>query len=1422
MSLHKNYKIGVPLVAACALALQIIHPVNAAITDITNTPLFTSSVNNVKSNIMFILDDSGSMDYEYLPDDAQKDVTKYGFKSYQCNGVAYNPSITYAPPIKSNGTFYGSSSFTNAKSNGFSTASGGSASLSNSSAYYYKYTGSQTALSYDYSASSALNTLSTFYKECNSSIDSSPGNAVFEKIDVTTASTAVKQNYANWYTYYRTRLLMMKSSVGLAFSTVDSKYRVGFNVINNQSASGTKFLDILDFDINQKNSFYTTLYSIDADPYTPLRGALSRAGQYFANKASGQTVDPIQYSCQKNFSILSTDGYWNTNNESTSAPKFGPYQVDNDTEVGQQDADAARPMRDGYTVTYKSRTRQLQSQAIIARVTKANSPLQSATVTPAKITVLPVQMQTTTTQFLVDTYPVWQSTGGAAPVELAPGTNCTIKTSATTVGCSYSSTPKTSVTAATCSPAVKATNGSNGRTWATATVCTQLASLVSGFADVPNGGSCTVITAANAVAGVSTQCRNGTAVTTNQTGACSASTRTGNNNNNSVWNPGITCTAAVTSSYTAVVAPESSCTPSATTLCKYGTATSTTVDASACTAVPADFNALIATTCTATTSRVDPWVDAASCTTSTQSNCQYAPYSALLTVDFCTTVAQSTSSPYTVSLATDCQATASGGSTNSLADVAMYYYQTDLRDTTFGNCTGALGSSVCENNVSGGGRDISTKQHMTTFTLGLGNSGTLKYDPKYLSQSSGDYFDIVQGTKRWPIPNGNAANIDDLWHAAVNGRGQFFSASEPQALSASLNNALDSIKAITGSASSAATSTLQPVQGNNDIYVAQFTSAKWTGDVLSYKIEPNTGVVATTTTWSAQARLDAVNASDRKIYYQKSGTLRNFTYANLTTDAMQGNFDNFCSKRGAGGTASPIQCSSLNTADTAIANGGENLVNYLHGTQSNANDLIYRSREHVLGDIINASPLFIGKPSFKYSENGYGSFASGSTRSEVIYTASNDGMLHAFDKTTGNEKWAYIPSFVIPNLYKLADTNYPNNHVFMVDGSPVSGDIYVNSSWKTILIGGLNSGGRGYYALDITDPEAPKVLWEFSETDLGYTFGNPIITKKTDGTWVVIFSSGYNNVSPGDGNGHLYMLNANTGEQLLKIDTNVLNAAVGSTDTPSGLSKINVYVDADTNNVAKTVYGGDLLGNVWRFDINSSIRPYLSAMRLAELKIGTKPQSITTSPAVAEVTYNGAKYKVVYVGTGKYLGTSDLANTDKQTIYALKDSWTETGLGDVRTATSPAMVVQTASAATSSTQGSIVKGTARAVNWTSDSGWYMDFISSGERVSINPILVLNSLYVGTNVPKSDACTVGGTSWLYKLDIAKGSAIAGSSEGAIATSLGNVLIMGMTNIQLTTRTVVTIVTGSDGNVRTVVGAQPSTAGSMRRTSWRILK
>jgi len=1188
-------RLSLRLGLALGSSLACISLAYAGLTDISQNPLLTAKGTPVKPNVMFILDDSGSMNNTYLPEDADMGAvtssrSRYTDRSAQCNGLAFNPTVTYSLPVdaaKSPVTAATIASVMNANSdldnmralsgtvtiaasgsiivnfssgsnpqsswyaNGYlvtlydnaaptkwmiGTVTGwssstrkltltinGSAGSGNFSTpyigdghpqfVYYTYSGSQSKLGYTYNSAGTVVTTTDFYKECASMVGASPGSGVFSRVVVGSAS-ADAQNLANWWAFYSTRMKMMKTVVSQAFKDIDDSYRVGYNTILNktvlETASNTDFLHVRDFDATQKSNFYKNLNASKQSGYTPLRGALSNAGRYFAKKGASQDYDPMQYSCQRNFVILATDGAWNTNAESST---YGPFKLDGTTKVGQQDGGTtARPMHD--------------------------------------------------------------AAGG----------------------------------------------------------------------------------------------------------------------------------------------------------------------------------------------------------------------------------------------------TGTGGSSDSLADVAMYFYSTDLRDSTLSNCTGSLGIDVCSNDVTILGKDTADWQHVTTYTLSLGQNGTITYDPDYETKTSGDYYQITQNNKQWPNPaNGlGAANVDDLWHAAVNGRGTYFNAADASAVALSLKNALTSIGKINASGSSAATSTLRPVAGDNQVFVARYTSALWTGDVRAYKIDTDTGSPIVRNAagddiadWSAAEQL-RLNTS-RKIYYYKPGTgRRDFTYSNLKSDGYNADFDNLCTR------AILSQCATLSTADKALANDGANLVKFLTGTDQ----AIFRARydetpdgkkvSNVLGDMIGSSPVYVGAPPLKYADSGYSAYQSGNAgRKGVVYVGANDGMLHAFEATTGKELWAYVPSMVRANMAKLADVNYGSNHQFFVDGSPVVADVQIDGTWKTILVGGLAAGGKGYFALDVSNPINPAVLWEFTDANLGLSYGTPLVTKRSNGDWVVAVTSGYNNV--GDGKGHLFLLQAKTGTVASSDDD--IKTSAGDAGTPSGLGPVNAWIDSADNNTAKRFYAGDQLGNLWRFDTEGLNAPKHAALLLAQLKVGGKAQPISTQLQLAEINYKGFKTAAVYVGTGRMLGLTDMTNTDKQTIYGIKDDLGATGLGDVRAGTT--LVGQTLV-----TNGSVRTASKTPVDWSVMNGWYVDLPDTGERINVDMLLQFNTLTAASNVPQSVAsCTGGdGYSWLYYLDIANG-----SNTGAnVATKISDSFVVGLSSFLLGNGKSGVIINKSLKDPAAMIVPTPIVSGmNSRRTSWREL-
>lgn len=817
-----------------------------------------------------------------------------------------------------------------------------------------------------------------------------------------------------------------------------------------------------------------------------------------------------------------------------------------------------------------------------------------------------------------------------------------------------------------------------------------------------------------------------------------------------------------------------------------------------------------------------------------------------------------------------------GGSSNSLADVAQYYYKTDLRTSALGNCSGALGGStdVCENNVPATGSspedDKAQWQHMTTFTMGLGLSGTVAYQADYKTATTGAFQDIRSGSANWPVPAADSPTaLDDLWHAAVNGRGQYFSAGNPDTVINSLTTALAGVSARVASAAAAATSNLEPVAGDNFAYTAKYVTQKWTGELEAHEIDLTTGAVNAAIVWSAQSKLDAKGKTacdKRSIKLFRQGAVDNlvdFTWNTFACDAAG-------SPTGAAQTAlnateqanfGAVQVGLLSqypdmtdgvtppaSVDQRSLAAGANLVNFIRGQRGkegfvdNDADRLYRSRDSILGDIINAQPVYVKAPFAEYDDAGYIAFKTANTsRTPMVFVAANDGMLHTFyagasvvDPNGGEEAWAFIPTMALPNLYKLASVNYAAQHAYFVDGTPVVGDVYdtADTAWKTILVGGLNKGGQGYYALDITDPLNPKALWEFKHSStcydsatpstqfadchIGFTFNNPIISKLRDGRWVVFVTSGYNNVNApsisGDGIGYLYVLDAITGRILYKLST-----GTGSAATPSGLNHINAWVeDPLRNNQAERVYGVDLLGNVWRFDVNDILAPAgFEATRVATLVDGSgTAQPITTRPELSEV--GGQPF--VHVATGRYLGTTDNSDTQTQTVWTLHDTLTTTALTGLRT-TLRQMTITNQGSGTSAFR--TIGCTAQCGSTT---GWFADLPDSGERVNIDMKLQLGTLVVASNVPQNNACNIGGYSWLNFFDNATGNAIANSADQAVGIKLSGAggaesLAVGINIVRLPGGKTVVIATTSAAQQLTINAPFNVPPPTGKRISWR---
>ncbi len=634
---------------------------------------------------------------------------------------------------------------------------------------------------------------------------------------------------------------------------------------------------------------------------------------------------------------------------------------------------------------------------------------------------------------------------------------------------------------------------------------------------------------------------------------------------------------------------------------------------------------------------------------------------------------------------------------------------------------------------------------------------------------------VVNNIKTYTIGFTDDQVINDplMQDTANNGGGIFITAENSEQLASAFNQAVGNVNNQISSAASAALNT-GFITNSSKIYQPTFDSSVWRGDLSAVSIKSDGSLDPNENDPLASDNLPGPN--NRVI---------------LTFDTTKKMAPPGLSIYGDGipfrwSSLNAAQQTALNTAISGASDGnGSDRLSFLRGDSLNetVNGGIFRTRPlGKLGDFVHSSPVFVKNPPFRYPDNWgagapennemsnrtYSTFKSDySSRTPMVYLGANDGMLHGFDAITLTEKLAYVPQAVFNNLSDLTDPNY--NHKFYVDGSPTMGDVYFNNDWHTVLIGGLNNGGQGIYALDITSPatfsEANSdsiVLWEFRDENdadadsvmqygLGKTYSQPAIMRMHNGKWAAVFGNGYNNTTA-DGyassSGHaiLYILDIETGEVIKKINTEV-----GSATTPNGLATP-AGVDVNGDHIVDVIYAGDLRGNLWKFNVNDK-NPVNWDINFSTGSVKTplfsatdslnNPQPITVRPDIG-LAPSGPGV-MVYFGTGLYLGSPDVTDSSPQAFYGIID--TNQPVSNRNNLISQTInVLSTANIRISS-------ATQLA---TSNSGWYLDLPATGERVVVNPILRTGKIIFVTLIPDSRQCGFGGTGWLMELDPIDGS------------------------------------------------------------------
>ncbi len=583
-------------------------------------------------------------------------------------------------------------------------------------------------------------------------------------------------------------------------------------------------------------------------------------------------------------------------------------------------------------------------------------------------------------------------------------------------------------------------------------------------------------------------------------------------------------------------------------------------------------------------------------------------------------------------------------------------------------------------------------QHMVTFGISIGLQGTL--NPKT------DMAALTSGAKVWPDPMDaeDLERIDDLFHASVNGHGSFVAAGNPDDFAEGLGNALRAIAARRGSGSNA-TVTGTSTSAGTKVFQAKFYSAKWYGEVQAYPVS-GTGIDVANPIWTATVPVLAA----RSIY----------------------------THNGTAGTTFPT--AAQNTALTPA------VANYIRGDrtqepQFNATGVM-RDRNTLLGDIVNSSPTYVKT----------------STTVETVYVGANDGMLHAFNATDGVERFAYVPSGIdLAKLKAYSDPTY--SHHFFVDG-PIITSSSRELANRTVLVGSLGRGGKGLYALDITDPTIfgpAKVLWDKDSSfdgDMGQVLSRPIIAKLNDGSTGLIVSNGLNSTSE---RAVLFVLDLVTGAKIAEIDT-----GVGSPVTSNGLAAPRGW-DDDGNGTVDIVYAGDLRGNLWKFDLSDS-NP--SQWEVADGRPLYAPITAGTQPVTGGVTIAvdpATDKRWVFFGTGRLLSTGDIVDTSLQTWYGVIDE-----VGAASSVTRTGMTARNIAQYDAATRNRAFEPNSPLPNGSK--GWYIDLdlppanTQEGERMVGDQQVVKNALIAGSIIPSTSNPCLPGRGYINAIDAFTGTSL----------------------------------------------------------------
>jgi type IV pilus assembly protein PilY1 len=783
-------------------------------------------------------------------------------------------------------------------------------------------------------------------------------------------------------------------------------------------------------------------------------------------------------------------------------------------------------------------------------------------------------------------------------------------------------------------------------------------------------------------------------------------------------------------------------------------------------------------------------------------------------------------------------------------------------------------------NVSDIRTDLAGKQTVKTISVDVAEASIDIHDRQlYLMGKYGGFTNTIDRTSdAYPNPfyssnpvsaSSPAIRSNTEWADATNLPTNYVLASDPTKLINGLRNAFSKISASSGTLSGAALTSANLTFGAAGAYIATFDPATWSGSVLFNSLSVDSSgnlVVSPLSTWDAGAALTTLcgtipaastNCSEasqglsngRKIFTTISllgvRTAEPFTTLGVALDL------NYTVALGSNpATGIPDLQSTAR-------------LNYLRGYRVDEGSALgYRVRKLVMGDIVNSGPVFEGAPDPNVSDSTYQAFlAANVNRQAAVYVGANDGMLHAFNATTGSELFAYIPGYSYKDLAALTDPGYV--HDVYVDTVPVVKEAKVSNTWKTVLVGANGAGAQGVFALDVTNPSTfgtGNVMFEFSDADdpdFGSVLQSPEIAKlcvaqcstiSPTYRWFAVVT-GYNNRrttvnGKTDGNvstdttnkGVLFLLaldhvlgqNWTINVDYYKFKFPATNPAVANALGPVTLSP-----SRSGDGSTAFLYFGDLQGNLWKFNVStgspSTWVPVLGTLASPTPIFVAQDATNHRQPITArvELSTGPGGSTLVFFGTGKFLGTSDLTLPGStQTEYALIDF-----NPSVAISRSTDLVARTT---TVSGTNLTIGGTAFSYSGASaKKGWYLDFLNSatlGERSVTQPAVRQGLLTFTTLTLSNDLC-LPGNGFIYQLDALTGFNFGGATFGAYSSTVGIPgpprivdlqLIGGQTQATgevINNKTATALVSGTLGTISNPGGAVTQKAPPTQRINWR---